>query len=183
MLDKLPRQITLRDGLNLTLRPVTPGDASGLYSFFMSLPEEDRRYLRHDVADRRLMEKWAGNLNDDQVLALVVEEDGPIVAQAILNFQSSGWGRHVAEIHLTLTPEFQRRGLAEALLQEISRLLAGSDVKKVLARLVTSQEGVIAAFEKAGFKKLSVLTNYVKDLRQQYADIALMVNELQPQAG
>ena len=183
MLEKFPRQIILPDGLNLTMRLLTPDDASGLYRFFMSLPEEDRRYLHYDVSDRRLLEKWAGNLNYDQVLHLVVEVDGWIVAQATLNFQSYGWGRHVAEIHIALTPEFQRRGLLEELLQELTRVLAGSDIEKVLARLVTSRERVIAAFEKAGFKKLSVLTNYVKDLRQQYEDIALMVIELQSQAG
>jgi hypothetical protein len=46
---------------------------------------------------------------------------------------------------------------------------------------VTDRQGVITAFEKAGFSRLTVLKNYVKDLQsQQYADITLLVKELQP---
>ena len=66
----------------------------------------------------------------------------------------------------------------------ILRLFRGkiqSKVKKLLARIVTKRQGVITAFEKAGFSQLTVLKNYVKDVQsQQYADIALLVRELQP---
>jgi hypothetical protein len=46
---------------------------------------------------------------------------------------------------------------------------------------VTNRQGVIKAFEKAGFSHLTVLKKFVKDFRSQhYADIALMAKELQP---
>ena len=46
---------------------------------------------------------------------------------------------------------------------------------------MTNRPGVITAFERAGFSQLTVLKNYVKDLQsQQYADITLLVKELQP---
>ena len=44
---------------------------------------------------------------------------------------------------------------------------------------MTKREGVIRAFERAGFSQLTVLENYVKDLQnQRYANIALLVKEL-----
>jgi len=181
MLEEYPRKITLPDGLSLTLRPMTKDDQYGLYSFFVSLPEEDRRFLRNDVADRKLIEKWARNLDYDRVLPIVAEYEGRIVANATLHYQTFGWRRHVAEIQITITPEFQRRGLAAALLEEVTRLAAKSRVTKLLARIVTSREGVITSFERAGFKKLSVLRQYAKDLQQpRDADLALLVKELLP---
>jgi L-amino acid N-acyltransferase YncA len=182
MMEGYPKNITLSDGASLTLRPMTRDDQYALYSFFISLAGEDRRFLRNDVTDRKLIEKWARNLNYDRVLPILAEYEGHIVANATLHYQTFGWGRHVAEVRVTITPEFQGRRLGAVLLEEITRLATKSQVKKLLARIVTNREGVIAAFERAGFSQLTVLPNYVKDIQnRQYADIALLVKELKPE--
>lgn len=183
MIEDYPKKITLPDGTSLTLRPMARDDQYALYSFFISLGGEDRRFLRNDVTDRKLIEKWSRNLNYDRVLPILAEYDGRIVANATLHYQTFGWGRHVAEVRVTIAPDFQGRRLGAALLDEITHLATLSKVKKLLARIVTIREGVIRAFERAGFSKLTVLENYVKDLhKQQYADIALLVKELQPES-
>ncbi|MBM4273163.1 MAG: GNAT family N-acetyltransferase [Deltaproteobacteria bacterium] len=179
MLEEYPKKITLPDGATLTLRPMSRDDQYSLYSFFISLPEEDRRFLRNDVTDRKLIEKWARNLNFNRVLPILAEYDGKIVANATLHFQTFGWGRHVAEIRVTITPEFQGRKLGSVLLQELANLAAQHQVKKLLARIVTNREVVIRAFKKADFNQVTVLKNYVKDVySQNYADIAMLVKEL-----
>ena len=58
MLEEYPKKITLPDGATLILRPMTRDDQYGLYNFFISLTEEDRRFLRNDVTDRKLIENW-----------------------------------------------------------------------------------------------------------------------------
>lgn len=180
MLEELPKRLTLPDGISLTIRPMTRGDQLELYNFFISLPPEDRRFLRNDVTDRKLIEKWTRNLNYNQVLPILAEYEGQIVANATLHYQTFGWGRHVAEVRVTIAPKFQGRRLGAALLEEIINLAAKSKVKKLLARIVTTRENVIRAFERAGFNRLTVLKNYVKDLQnRQYADIALLVKEVE----
>ena len=104
MLEDYPKKITLPDGASLTLRPMTSDDQYALYSFFVSLAGEDRQFLRNDVADRKLIEKWARNLNYDRVLPILAENDGRIVANATLHYQTFGWGRHVAEVRVTIAP-------------------------------------------------------------------------------
>jgi L-amino acid N-acyltransferase YncA len=179
MLEEFPRKVTLSDGFSLTLRPMARDDQYALYDFFICLPEEDRRFLRNDVTDRKLIEKWARNLDYDKVLPILAETDGKIVANATLHYQTFGWGRHVAEIRITIAPEFQGRGLGRLLLDEISQLAAKNKIKKILARIVTTRSPVIRAFERAGYKQLAVLKNYVKDIHQQrYEDIALLVKEI-----
>jgi len=182
MNEDYPKKITLPDGLSLTLRPMTRDDQYALYSFFISLGGEDRRFLRNDVTDRKLIEKWARTLNYDRVLPILAEYEGSIVASATLHYQTFGWGRHVAEVRVTIAPEFQGRRLGASLLDEITDLATQSKVKKLLARIVTKREGVIRAFERAGFSHITTLENYVKDLHnQEYANIALLVKELPTQ--
>jgi L-amino acid N-acyltransferase YncA len=182
MLQDYPKKITLPDGLSLTLRPMRRDDQYALYSFFNSLTGEDRRSLRNDVTDRKLIEKWTRNLNYDRVLPILAEYEGHIVANATLHYQTFGWGRHVAEVRVTIAPEFQGRRLGAVLLAEITRLASHSKIKKLLARIVATREGVINAFERAGFSQPTILRNYVKDIQsQQYADIVLLVKALQPE--
>jgi L-amino acid N-acyltransferase YncA len=181
MLEEYPKKITLPEGLSLTLRPMTRDDQYALYSFFINLGEEDRRFLRNVVTDRKLIEKWARNLNYDQVLPILAEYEGRIVGNATLHYQTFGWGRHVAEIRVTVASEFQGRRIGATLIEELTALASRGQVKKLLARIVTNRQGVIKAFKRAGFSELTVLKNYVKDLHsQQYADITLLVKELQP---
>ncbi len=44
MLEEYPKEITLQDGFICILRPMTRDDQDAIYRFFISLPEEDRRY-------------------------------------------------------------------------------------------------------------------------------------------
>jgi len=181
MLEEYPKKITLPDGVILTLRPMTKDDQYALYSFFISLSEEDRRFLRNDVADRKIIEKWARNLNYDKVLPILAEYDDNIVANATLHYHTFGWGRHVAEVRITITPEFQGRKLGSVMLNEMSHLAAQNQVKKVLARVVATRPTVIRALKKVGFQEVTVLKNFVKDIHDQsYADIVLMVQEITP---
>jgi len=178
MQEEFPKRITLRDGHALTLRLMNRDDQYALYEFFNSLPSEDRRYLRNDVTDRKVIENWVRNLDYDKVLPILAESDGRIVANITLHWQTFGWGRHVGEIRITIDPEFQGRGLGLVLLEEISQLAAQNNVKKLLARIVSTRPGVIKAFERAGFSQVTVLPRFVKDIHQQsYADITLLVRE------
>jgi L-amino acid N-acyltransferase YncA len=179
MFEDFPKLITLRDGDVLTLRLMNRDDQYGLYEFFMSLPLEDRRYLRNDVTDRKVIENWVRNLDYEKVLPILVESDGRIVANATIHWQTYGWGRHVGEVRITIHPEFQGRGLGAVLLEEMSDLASRSKVQKLLARIVTTRSGTIKAFEKAGFNPVTVLPKFVKDIHQQsYADITLLVKEV-----
>jgi len=182
MLEEYPKKVTLPDGGIVTLRTMTRDDQYSLYSFFINLPEEDRRFLRNDVTDRKLIENWTRNLNYDRVLPILAESDGKIIANATLHYQTFGWGRHVAEIRITIDREFQGRKLGSLLLSELTKLAAKSQVKKLLARIITGRDVVIRAFKKAGFIEIAVLKDYVKDIQQQkYADIALLVKEIHPE--
>jgi len=180
MLQGLPKAVVLADGTVLTLRPVTRDDENDVSRFFASLPNEITRFLRNDVTNRKVIAGWMRDLNYEKTLPIIAEHGGRIVASSSLHRQTFGWGRHVGEVRVVVDPAFQGRGLGGVLLDEISRIGADSGLRKLLARVVSTQGAVVTAFEKAGFRRVATLERYVKDLKQQYADIAIMVKDLVP---
>jgi L-amino acid N-acyltransferase YncA len=154
-------------------------DQDALYRFFVSLPEKDRRYLRHDPTDRRLIEKWCRELHYDRVLPILADHEGKIVANATLHRQTFGWGQHVGEIRITIAAEFQQRGLGSLLLEELSNLARQAKLEKLCARIVASQVDVIKVFERHEFGQATTLKNFVKDVHDHdYKDIVILSKDL-----
>ncbi|MGD9106351.1 MAG: GNAT family N-acetyltransferase [Desulfobacterales bacterium] len=179
MLEEYPKEITLPDGFICILRPMTRDDQDALYRFFISLPEEDRRYLRNDATNRILIEKWCRDLNYDRVLPILAEHENRILANATLHRETFGWGRHVGEIRITVAAEFQHRGLGSLLLEELSKLALGYNLEKLCAKIVASRTYVTRAFEKNAFVLEATLKNFVKILYgKNYEDIAVLVKDL-----
>ena len=46
---------TLKDGKKVIIRPLTSKDLDKLMAFYKTLPPEDRKYLRVDVTDRKIV--------------------------------------------------------------------------------------------------------------------------------
>jgi L-amino acid N-acyltransferase YncA len=180
MIEGFPKTASLADGAALTLRLMTRDDENDLSRFFGSLPKEATRFLRNDVTDRKVIAGWMRELDYEKTLPIIVEDGGRMVANSSLHRHTFGWGRHVGEVRIVIDPSFQGRGLGRLLLEEISRIGAGSGLKKLVARIVSTQGAVITAFEKSGFLRVATLEKYVKDAGNEYADIAIMVKNLVP---
>lgn len=179
MLEKYPKEITLQDGFICILKPMTRDDQDALYRFFMSLPEEDRRYLRNDATNRILIEKWCRELNYNKVLPILAVHENRILANATLHRQTFGWGMHIGEIRITVAVDFQQRGLGSLLLEELSGLALKYNLEKICAKVVASRTYVIRAFEKNAFVREATLKNFVKVLYgKNYEDIAVLVKDL-----
>jgi GNAT superfamily N-acetyltransferase len=179
MLEEYPKEITLPDGFICILRPMTRHDQDTLYRFFISIPEEDRRYLRNDTTNRILIEKWCRDLNHDKVLPILAEHENKILANATLHRETFGWGRHVGEIRITVAAEFQHRGLGSLLLEELSKLALKYNLEKLCAKVVASRTYVTRAFEKNDFVREATLKNFVKIIyNKNYEDIAVLVKDL-----
>ena len=180
MFEKYPKKVTLKDGAFVTLRPMTRDDEHSVYMFFNSLSETTRQFLRNDVTNRKIIAGWMRDLNYEETIPIIAEYEGKIVANATLHRKTFGWGRHVGEVRIVIDYDFQGRGLGGIILNELCDLANANRLKKLVARIVTARVDAIKAFESSGFASVAVLKNYVKDINQNYADIAIMVKELAP---
>jgi L-amino acid N-acyltransferase YncA len=179
MLDEYPKRITLTDGFEFALRPMTQSDGDKLYRFFISSPESDRRYLRNKTVDRILIESWCRDLDYGKVLPILAEKQDVLIANGTLHRQSHGWSKHIGEIRMTVASEYQQRGIGNILTREIAHLARKTGVERLMARVVASRDYATKLFEDNGFKQIATLKNFVKNVvDNSYEDIAILVKDL-----
>lgn len=82
---RYPKNVQLRDGREVVLRPLAQDDFERFYSFFGTLPEEDRLFLAHDVSDPDFIRSWTDDLNFERVIPLVALDGDRIVGDGTLH--------------------------------------------------------------------------------------------------
>lgn len=170
-----PKEVVLKDGTKVTLRPMGKGDGDNLFAFFTQLPEEDRLYLRDDVAKRSVIDAWIRNLDYDRVFPLLAEVQGRIAGDATLHRREHGWARHIAGVRVTISKEFQKKGLGTKMVQELIKVASAEGRSKVMAELIADQTAALRAFERMGFEKVATLPGLVKDIEGNPHDLAVLI--------
>jgi len=76
-------------------------------AFFCALPREDRLYLKEDVTDRGVLERWTSQIDLEHILPVLALRDGHVVGDAPLRVEQRGWSKHVGEIRCVVARELQ----------------------------------------------------------------------------
>ena len=53
--EEYPKQITLKNSAEVTIRLLSSGDTDALYQFFQSISRDDRMFLRDNVRDKSVI--------------------------------------------------------------------------------------------------------------------------------
>ena len=173
-LQKYPKVLTLKDGSTCTLRPLEKVDEKNFYDFFQAVPEKERMFIKHRVADIQVIRDWCRNIDLGKNLPLLAIVDGKIVGDATLHQQLGGWKRHIGRVSVLVLPQHRGRGLARALIKEIVEMARGVGLDKVEAEFIGEQEAAIKMFAMLGFSNLLCLEDYVKDMQAIAHDYVLM---------
>jgi len=169
-----PKSVELKNKKKIILRLMEDKDLDSLISFYQSIPESDRLYLRVDVTERKNLEQRFGNLNYDHVYPILATDENKIIGVGTLFRPSFGWTRNVGEIRVVITPEYQRKGLATIFVRELFFRALKAKIHKLIAEMAENQESAIAAFERLGFRKEATLKNHITDLRGRRRDLVIM---------
>ena len=84
-LQEYPVHMTLRDGTEMSIRPLEGGNKVPLLQFFQRIPEEDRFYLKENVTAPEVIHEWTEHMDLERAVPLVALVDGKIVADATLH--------------------------------------------------------------------------------------------------
>ena len=99
------------------------------------LPESDRLFLKDNVTDRAVVERWATELNYEKVFPILAWKGNEVVGDATLHKNLSGWMKHVGTIRMVTAPGFQRKGLGSVLANGIFDALK-SGLEKIVAEMM-----------------------------------------------
>ena len=177
-LQRFPKVVQLKDGTKATLRPLRRDDEKEFHGLFLSIPEPERMFIKHRVAEIETIRNWCRNIDYGRNLPLVGLVGGKISVDATLHQQLGGWKRHVGRVSVLVHPEFRERGLARALISEIVEIARQGGLEKVEAEFIGEQAAAIKMFALLGFSQLLRLENYVKDMQAVSHDYILMGLEL-----
>lgn len=174
------RIVTLKDGVNVQMRPMSADDSQMLADLFTPISNEDARYLRDDVRNPEVINGWCASLDYSQVLPLVAVVNERAVGQASLHF-GKGPERHLAAVRIFLARDFRRRGLGTKMIQTLIELARKQDIHILIAEVVADQSKVIKAFQNLGFNLMCTFDDYFMLPDGDTRDVATLMLPLKQQ--
>jgi GNAT superfamily N-acetyltransferase len=173
-LQKYPKELTLKGGLQCQFRPLRKTDEKKFHEFFLAVPAPERMFIKHRVTELELIRDWCQDIDLGRNLPLLAFVGTSVAAVATLHQQLGGWKRHIGRVSVLVLPHFRGRGLARALVAEIVAMARSLGLEKVEAEFIGEQEAAVKMFALMGFSNLVRLENYVKDMQAITHDYILM---------
>jgi GNAT superfamily N-acetyltransferase len=153
---ELERVVTLKDGLELPVRPLVPSDAPALGEAIRHADSETllRRFFttRPNIGTRRLRQLTA--LDYHFRLALIAVAAGRGVG---IGRYTGTAGRDVAEIALVVNPAWRRRGIGTALLRLLEEAAQGRNIARFKAFFLADGEATVGLLTTFGFRDFRVV--------------------------
>jgi GNAT superfamily N-acetyltransferase len=158
---------------------MVPGDKAALLDFFKRIPEEDRFYLKEDVTDAKVIERWTENLDYSRALPLLAEIKGKVIGDGTLHRNRAGARKHIAEIRIVVDPAYRNKGVGRSLLHKLVELAKDRGVEKVMFELVAdTEEAARRTATIQGFMPVAHLTNHIRDTRGNTHNLVIMELEV-----
>jgi RimJ/RimL family protein N-acetyltransferase len=182
MFEGYPKEIMTKDGTPILLRPLAPEDEQRLADFFSRIPEDERWFLREDLADPDIISRWIRNLDYNRIVAMVAvrQDDGTIIANVRLHRRPADCLRHVAHLRIMVDPAYRQQRIGTWMLLDTIKLAMDIGIEILVAEFVAGvEEAARNAAYKLDFFQQAVLKEYVKDRQGKYRDLIIMTKTLQ----
>ncbi len=174
-----PKELSLRDGSRVSIRPLQPEDENALLEFFLGIPEDERFFLKEDVTSPAAIAEWIGHLDYRRALPLLAYADGEVVADAVLIRRRGNARSHVGEIRLVVAPAWRNRGLGTALIRELCDIADNAGLETVLFEVVEDRaKEALKAAEWLGFLRIATIEGAARDQQGRLHDIILLTMPL-----
>jgi GNAT superfamily N-acetyltransferase len=168
----------LKDGTEVILRPMTRNDREPVGDFFCRLTSSVLQYVRNDVTDPKVLDKWFDQLNYEKAFPLLAFKDDKVVANASLHRVAYGWRKHLATVRIVVDPDFHEKGLGTLMINELVDLAQEFGLEKLMVEFPLRAHGALAMFKKAGFSPRAVIEGLMKDRHGENLDIVIMVMDV-----
>ena len=179
MVRDYPKEVILKDGTGVTLRPIQAEDVTLLAGMFDRFSEDDRWFLNHDVTDIDLLERWVEQNDPKRALSIVAALEGRIIASAVLKRDEFGSKNHIGKVRISVDPDFRKKRLGTWMLLDLINLGIGLGLEKLLMELVKYRDSnVIRGIRNLDFYEEAVLHNHIKDRGGNLQDLIIMVKQL-----
>ena len=176
---RYPKEVVLKDKTEAVIRPLTTEDGERLNGFYARIPEKDRWYMRHDVANPEVVAKMITAIGKGNVISTVATVNGQIMAHASLLMRGFGSTRHVGRLRIAVLPSMRHKRLGTWMLLDLIQLGMDNGLDDIRADFVVGVEDLaIESARKLDFFKVAVVPEYVKSPRGKRYDLQIMIKRL-----
>lgn len=150
-----PRQITLKNGVQVSFRLEEKNDLEQLWEMFSTLSNDTLQYLPIPITRKRV-EKWVKELDHDKALVILVvieEGEGRIIASSSLGFNDMDYNKHKASFGITVHDDYQDIGLGSILTGYMIDIARAKGIMRIELEVVAHNSRAIRVYEKNGFVK------------------------------
>jgi len=176
---RYPKECVLKECQEVVIRPLEGKDEPLLRRFFDEIPEENRWYMRYDVADSEVIKKWCEHIDSDTVESIIALCGDQIIGHCSLHVRGFGSTRHVGRFRIIIHPEFRLQRLGTWMTLDLIQLSMDKGLEILRTDLVVGPEDVaIDAVRKLDFVKRAEIKDYAKDSQGNRHNLAIMIKRL-----
>ncbi|HEX7654642.1 MAG TPA: GNAT family N-acetyltransferase [Verrucomicrobiae bacterium] len=173
-LDKFPLSTKLRDGTAVTVRPLAKRDEARLHKFLLTVPEEERLFIKQSLAARDTVRQWCRQADFDRNLPLLMLHGQKIIGEATLHQRMGGWKRHIGLITLLTHPDYRGRDVSSILVGELVEIARHCGLRRLEAEVNGERKIALKSLASLGFSTLMHLEDYVLDMKAITRDYVLL---------
>jgi acetyltransferase len=171
--------VTLKDGTHVLLRPMTVEDCEHLVELYNPIGDDDVRYLRENVKDKAVLQKWCEKLDYNRNLPILALVKDRAVGNGLLHMYR-GPKRHVGEVQLFLAKDYRMRGLGMKIIHILIEFARKQGLSILVVEVIASKTKVVRAFEKLGFIPRCTLDDFFMLPDGECTDVVFMTMQLKP---
>ena len=180
VLKDYPKEVILKDGTGVTLRPLKDGDQEALFQMFHRFPRDELWFLNHDVNDPELIDGWIRNLNLKRVVSIVAFLEGRAVANAVLMMKGYGAKKHIGKTRIAVDPVMREKKLGTWMLLDLINLAMDIGLKILVMQLIEDRDiSVIHGVKKLDFVERAILKDHVLDMEDYPHNLVILTKRLQ----
>jgi len=174
----MKKRESLKDGKEVMIRELHENDLEKLMKFYSELPPEDRKYLRIDVTNKKIVKQRIQLIKTGSVFRLIALYKGEIIADGALELSGEDWQKHQGELRVIVARPYQKKNLGTIMVRELYFIAVKRKVELVVVRMMRPQVGAQQIFRRLGFREELLIPDFVKDQEGKNQDLIVMTVNL-----
>ncbi len=166
-------------GLQITFRLMTSADVGAMLELNRNLPEKDLLFLRTDLTQQEVVERWARRIERDEMVTILAEDQAQLVGYCSLQISDILWTRHLGEILLMVSSDYRGKGLGGRLARQIFNIAEDFELQKFVVQMMSTQRNAQSLFHHLGFIPEAMLHDWVIDRAGNTHDLIVMAREVE----
>ncbi len=178
-LEDYPKDVILKDGSGVTLRPLRESDQDLVTAMLERFPDDDTWFLGEVQVALGSIDTLVRRMKTGRAISIAAILEERIIAVATLVARQGGAKGHIGDVSISVDPDFREKHLATWMLLELTNGALSMGLEILIMRLIEDRDAsVIRSVRKLEFLKEAVLRNYVKDMAGNFCDQVIMVKRL-----